>query len=69
MENGKRYDQEYKNMIVDCLGIEMICFIDILKVFKYSISNLKKKSLKFILSFQTLKKMLRYYVHTIKLVS
>lgn len=50
---------------VDCLGIEMICFIDILKVFKYSISNLKKKSLKFILSFQTLKKMLRYYVHTV----
>ena len=28
---------------VDCLGIEMICFIDILKVFKYAISNLKEK--------------------------
>ena len=36
-------ESEFMKLEVDCLGIEMICFIDILKVFKYAISNLKEK--------------------------
>lgn len=39
-------ESEFMKLEVDCLGIEMICFIDILKVFKYEISNLKEKIFK-----------------------
>lgn len=39
-------ESEFMKLEVDCLGIEMICFIDILKVFKYAISNLKEKIFK-----------------------
>lgn len=36
-------ESEFMKLEVDCLSIEMICFIDILKVFKYAISNFKEK--------------------------
>lgn len=38
-------EAELLKLEVDCLGTEMICFIDLLKAFKSAISNLKEKIL------------------------